>query len=507
MRRWLAALGLLLLAPMAWGACSNCLTSAASCDASSNSTQVQSCISSMPDQGTLTFAAGTYTFGVRLDARNGITAICETAPLTTGAATTNPCTFSAAPAFSWDSSSLHATNLIRISGFRFTNASGPSVTFAYNYSDGWIDKFRIDHNTFTGQSDSIKIGHGANPAGYQIFGVIDSNLFEGTTANYVMEILGDATGDWAPALAGTGNAIFIEDNTFDYTGETSASGMDLWRGGRMVVRFNTITNARTSTHGVCHNGPALVEVYNNDYTSTGGVTSRIVHHQGSGEILVWGNSFEDSGEEIALQHYRSFIGYPFSTDCNAKNYACDGNGASDGNRSPIGTYRGYPCWRQPGRDSAGTLRPIYVWNNWIRSDNSNATLAWEAPGSSYYTEHIVSGRDYYRATSTSAQSSATSPFNGSSSSNGGMGWGTLANRPTSCTATPEAADAGNGGVGYWATDGGSNWNTSNGSGNDGGLYRCSATDTWTLHYTPYTYPHPLRAVTGGPPAPTNFRVH
>jgi len=45
-------------------------------------------------------------------------------------------------------------------------------------------------------------------------------------------------------------------------------------------------------------------------------------------------------------------------------------------------------------------------------------------------------------------------------------------------------------VGYWATDQGS-WNQS-GSGGQGVLYKCTATNTWTLYYTPYTYPHPLQ---------------
>jgi transcriptional regulator with XRE-family HTH domain len=37
-----------------------------------------------------------------------------------------------------------------------------------------------------------------------------------------------------------------------------------------------------------------------------------------------------------------------------------------------------------------------------------------------------------------------------------------------------------------------NWNTSNGSTNDGTLDVCTATNTWTnAVYTPYTYPHPL----------------
>lgn len=38
-----------------------------------------------------------------------------------------------------------------------------------------------------------------------------------------------------------------------------------------------------------------------------------------------------------------------------------------------------------------------------------------------------------------------------------------------------------------------------GATNTGKLYKCISTDTWSTHYTPYTYPHPL--VTGGGPPP------
>ena len=61
----------------------------------------------------------------------------------------------------------------------------------------------------------------------------------------------------------------------------------------------------------------------------------------------------------------------------------------------------------------------------------------------------------------------------------GIGRGTLASRPATCTT----------GVGYWATDQGE-WKSKN-PGPDGQFYKCTSTNTWTLYYTPYTYPHPL----------------
>jgi hypothetical protein len=117
------------------------------------------------------------------------------------------------------------------------------------------------------------------------------------------------------------------------------------------------------------------------------------------------------------------------------------------------------------------LDPSYEWGDSGYSPNfGNVTTN---------TAMIIANRDYYTDDSNGtphAQTSPTSPFNGTS----GVGLGTLSNRPTTCTK----------GVGYWATDQGS-WNTSGNGFGQGQLFVCTATNTWTLHYTPYTYPHPL----------------
>ena len=96
--------------------------------------------------------------------------------------------------------------------------------------------------------------------------------------------------------------------------------------------------------------------------------------------------------------------------------------------------------------------------------------------------------------------SGTFDGTGAAESGGGVGCGTLANRPETCTT----------GVGYWATNQKCDDLTGMVGVNpsipiSGTLYKCTSTNTWEPYYTPYTYPHPLRgsnrlsggAVTGG----------
>jgi hypothetical protein len=125
----------------------------------------------------------------------------------------------------------------------------------------------------------------------------------------------------------------------------------------------------------------------------------------------------------------------------------------------------------PASSANEVLSPSYFWSNpspspafgFIDSD----------------TLRVINGRDYYTENvNQTAQTSATSPFDGTTTI--GFGHGTLARRPTTCTT----------GVGYFATDQGS-WNISGNTFGNGVMYLCTSTNTWTSSYTPYTYPHPL----------------
>lgn len=125
---------------------------------------------------------------------------------------------------------------------------------------------------------------------------------------------------------------------------------------------------------------------------------------------------------------------------------------------------GVKAWPHQNRE------PLYSWLNTVNGSPMRGPTAY------YHTSFptVQPNREFYNE---------ISPFNGTS----GVGTGTLASRPSNCTK----------GVGYWATD-------------TKTLYVASATNTWSVYYVPYVYPHPLvsgvSGVSGAPAPPSNLRI-
>jgi hypothetical protein len=397
------------------------------------------------------------------------------------------------------------TKLYRISGFAFTTGDFPIWFGTGGGVNGTLTQIRIDHNTFTAPAESHIIVIGENASMAQAFGVIDHNTFTSSGSIEALYMLSVVNPTPITGRLGSANNMFFEDNTITTTTMTDAGlgAVDGWGAGFSIVfRHNTVTNALVTSHGATHGGgPPNWELYNNTLIANSGSTYpdgyRLFHHQGSGTFIAFGNAFTASGGKngaaLSMMDYRAYAnsidgGAPI---CDGTVASLFGDGLTDGNRSTTATNRGYPCWHQPGRDFAGTLYPMYVWNNRWSDNGAQVAMDMEDLGGSpdYVSNHEQANRDYYNAVSASAQTSSTSPFNGTT----GMGFGTLANRPTTCVTNPNESG---GGVGYFATD----------QGTQGTLYRCSSTNTWTVQYTPYTYPHPLVAndQVAGPAPPTNL---
>lgn len=492
-RDGLVALSLCLLPAVSEAACSGSGTTW-SCTAGTTVAQVNSALSSADDGATLTFATGTYSWsagGITLDNTKGVTLICASAgtcdvPFGGGTPTLIELVFSGTN-----------SKLYRISGFEFQDG-GECATCIWFYGDGTLSNFRVDHNTWTGfphASAAIFLGSNSN-RGY-FYGVVDHNTIIADDDNMIVKIVGHNINEsFSPSYpqvhtAGTANNLFIEDNTFTIaTSYSDVACLDAHQGAAIVLRYNTAVNCRGfDVHGMPHGGISSWEVYRNTVSKTVSELpgsfdefARAFLNQGSGEWYVWDNSISPYTTNAASWAIDFLYHRDPSSGQVGTHLACDGTRSVDGN---VSGQAGYPCMAQPGRGNASTsnpgdLYPVVFFGNYNPKTGAKIDGNFSDQGSS--PEHVQADRDFYNAVSASLQSSSTSPFDGTT----GIGRGTLANRPTTCTHTTAPDGDEGGGVMYWATDQGS-WCT---GCDDGVLYRCSSTNTWTVHYTPYAYPHP-----------------
>lgn len=447
--------------------------------ASCSSAHVQTAINSAANGDTVSVPAGSCSWSTTITVNKDISII--------GAGSSSTLITRSGDAFA-----LSNTKTTRISGFGFTNAT---ITLIDNPVDG--KSFRIDHNSFTSsswvQSQLQSTGSCSPAAGTARMptGLIDNNTFTnhrllpmGTNCliadgNYQAQL-------WAripPKGAGT-EIVYIEDNVFVNNGNPNV--VDSNYAGRYVFRFNTIsgTGGSAEIHSVQGGNRAVqwTEIYKNTHTRTQSAWFPFLYYRG-GTSLTWGNRLSNSGfdNKIIMNNVRS------CRDPGGTNGKCSGSSNWDEN---TGGQSGYACRDQIGRsyDSsqwtvgnayAQPLTPSYFWDNTLLNGTqfSNVVDAGESCSpSDLNSTHIQANRDYYNYNAS---------FNGTS----GVGMGIISNRPATCTT----------GVGYWATDEGE-WNSNN-PGADGRLYKCTATNTWTLYYTPYTYPHPLSGVTAVKPSP------
>ncbi len=374
----------------------------------------------------------------------------------------------------------------RITKFGFTGTTMSITEDHDGLSNGW----RFDNNNFTwsGSSATILIMGSANiDTSTHPTGVIDHNTINGGQ----IQVLGDMHTGISNAdklwyldnPMGTGsNVVYIEDNIFTYPSFLDYM-FDSNYGGRYVFRYNTVTNRAMGHHGIQgteNRGISRWEIYNNTFNVTNPFWTALYIRSGGG--VVFNNTFTNYSNGILIDN---------QTSCRYGDgdVACDGTNPRDGNRPGM---QGYPCRDQIGRGrdrtlghigDNQTLSPFYAWNN--KLDGNEAPITKFADVECSRNDiHLVNNRDFFY--SMGIQTSKTSPFNGTS----GVGYGTLAQRPDTCTPSSETG----GGVAYWATD----TNT---------LYRCSAINTWTVHYRPYTYPHPLTNSTTCPTPIVSFNIN
>jgi hypothetical protein len=391
----------------------------------------------------------------------------------------------------------------RISGFTFVSPSNSKYTAINAKGQGW----RVDHCGYNSIVNSDTVGTAsfvfANDLDVSYgapSGLVDNNtiitgkilIAGGSTFTEMGTIFSSALN------LGSDDTVYIEDNVFTTTIDPDtiiSLAVDAVYAGSYVFRYNTLVHYDVLTHGLQEystRGTRKWEIYGNSFEAKGTAANTMINMKAGTGVIFYNLEVSVSPNDftyfITLQHERDVDKNQYGAfdDCDGSE-SCDGNEVGKSGwlcRDQVGAGTDAAAWTNPVEAGpAQGKTPAYFWvnkdtdGNWPDVYNPNDT-------------HIKENRDFYNFDSS---------FDGSS----GCGCGTLANRPATCTV----------GTAYWVT----NQSCSNLTGMvganpttpiSGTLYKCTAPNTWTEYYKPYTYPHPLRTEesTNPPEKPQNLRI-
>jgi hypothetical protein len=467
--------------------------------ASASRTDVNDCVTAASSGDTINVPAGTANWGspIALPSNKDLTLAGATViSCTGGSSSDNPVSCSAANNTNITCGggcvtiNLAATH--RITGFTFLGITD-SAGILFDGNQSLSKHFRVDHNRLVSSGWSrLNISGDSNAVHPQ--GVVDHNIIVNISwTHYGTDHQWDDSCTtcqhqlWAQTTTlGGGTAVTsIEANHFQHT-SANTNSIDGNHGSRSMFRFNNITSGRhtAEVHGMQgqNRGPQRSEIYHNAASNLTGFSGTVFFRGGSG--VIFGNRQSNAFSfGVLFTNDRSELDDPVETvgDCDGTHSGVDQNSGQRGwrCRDQVGVIGDNVQWQHsPFGAWNQKLAPVYVWDNLTGASQMDVEV--DTAGDA--DVHIQANRDFYNYTTS---------FNGTS----GVGSGPIASRPSTCTT----------GVGYWATNQGE-WNSLE-AGPDGQLYKCTATNTWSLYYTPYQYPHPWTVSGATAPAPpTNLRI-
>lgn len=302
---------------------------------------------------------------------------------------------------------------------------------------------------------------------------------------------------------GTANSFFFEDNTVSFTPSTLVDdfGSTAGQGGSLVFRYNTIDAANNTSgnelfdlHGLqsmssssltcnsqCDGSPGSCSAATADGRRCSSQWSQVKSELYGNQWINLNN--KTGGYSYWLVHRGSWL----------LMFANSGSGATTG-QWPQPKYRQYACDESQNPATPAFSQHIqntYVFNNYF--NGANRPMAPIGPLGQWGADYCSSGVGTYTIAENVDYFNLNAAFDGTK----GVGCGELASRPATCTP----------GVAYWATAQSCSDLTEMvgplpATPISGTLYKCTAVNTWTPHFTPYTYPHPLR----GPATPGTVRI-
>ena len=338
------------------------------------------------DGDTITLPAGTFTWNVHVGFTKAVNV--------TGAGTNQTFIYDNVPKTGGSESVLWSFNvaagkMIRVHDFTIHGQAQDTE----NYNAGTLNvaggshAVRVDHINFVQPGTGCMIFDG------DIWGVVDHCYFEGAFKQGVQihhggwnggpTIWGDASYE-DPLHLGTERALYIEDCTFN--GELEGGAIDGTYGGRVVFRYNSITDTNVGFHGTegfRGRGMRSFEIYNNTFVCPDRIIFTGLYIR-SGTGVIFNNSFSGGGGETGFQDmvlatvYRDFLcgGQTFSVPWGMATGVnpWDGNTQSNGypaidqvghgtcldqirGDTPINQRTGTQAWPR------NQLEPVYEWNN------------------------------------------------------------------------------------------------------------------------------------------------